>query len=537
MAAEDIPFDGPIQFNGFPARQFVVEVLTSDPTDPFTGQLWINSAAGALRWYNGTTVKSIALKGDIVNSDIKSDAAIALSKLATDPLARANHTGTQAASTISDFDTQVRTSKLNQMATPDGDVSLGSHKLTNVTDPTSAQDAATKAYVDSIAQGLDAKPSVKAASTGNLTLSATQTVDGVSLSAGDRVLVKDQTTKSQNGIYVVASGSWSRATDADAWSELVSAFVFVEQGTANKDTGWVCTVDTGGTLGTTDVAWTQFSAAGTITAGDGLSKTGNELDVVPGKAIKIDGGAVAVDFGPGLSLEEYVSGKFWLTVYADDATLTVNDAQQLEVKDGGIDEAQLADGAVDLAGAKVAGTLPSTSIALGDGLQIDGDGKVAVLVDPDGPWSFYEGQLLWLPDNETLEIHDGGGAANTARIKDGGVWGDKLADGAVDLAGSKVTGTLPLTAGGTGATTADGALAAVGGLKAVTIDEHDAGATWTLDSADHGLSVVTAVNVYKQSDNTWRGTGLAIAGDEVTVTVGASVAADFYRFELVGVPA
>lgn len=97
---------------------------------------------------NSVTSAKIA-DGAIVNADINAAAAIALSKLATDPLARANHTGTQTASTVSDFDTQVRTSRLDQMAAPNADVSLASHKLTNVTDPGSAQDAATKNYVDS----------------------------------------------------------------------------------------------------------------------------------------------------------------------------------------------------------------------------------------------------------------------------------------------------------------------------------------------------------------------------------------------------
>lgn len=93
----------------------------------------------------------LALTGSIVNADIATGAAIALSKLATDPLARANHTGTQTASTISDFDTQVRTNRLDQMATPTADVSFGSKKITSLADPTSAQDAATKTYVDTAA--------------------------------------------------------------------------------------------------------------------------------------------------------------------------------------------------------------------------------------------------------------------------------------------------------------------------------------------------------------------------------------------------
>lgn len=184
------------------------------------------------------------------------------------------------ASKISDFDTQVRTSRLDQMAAPAADVAMNSRKLTGVADPVNAQDAATKNYVDSVAQGLDPKQSVKAASTANIaSLSGTMTIDGIALVAGDRVLVKDQTAAAQNGIYVVAAGAWARASDADAWAELVSAYVFVEQGTTNADNGFLCSVDAGGTLGTTAVTFVQFSGAGQITAGAGLTKTGNQLDI------------------------------------------------------------------------------------------------------------------------------------------------------------------------------------------------------------------------------------------------------------------
>ena len=201
---------------------------------------------------------------------------------------------TLTAAKISDFDTQVRTSRLDQMAVAAADVSHGGFKITNVADPVNAQDAATKNYVDSTAQGLDVKGSVKAATTANITLSAAQTIDGVSLVAGDRVLVKNQSTTSQNGIYVVAAGAWTRATDFDAWTEFPGAFTFVEQGSTLADTGWVCTVDQGGTLGTTAVTFTQFSGAGSYTAGNGLSLAGNSFSVT-GTANRISVSASGVD--------------------------------------------------------------------------------------------------------------------------------------------------------------------------------------------------------------------------------------------------
>lgn len=199
------------------------------------------------------------------------------------------------ASKISDFDTQVRTNRLDQLAAPTASVSLNSQKITNLATPTSDTDAATKAYVDASRSGLDVKASCRVATTANITLSGTQTIDGISVIAGDRVLVKNQSTASQNGIYVVAAGSWSRATDADADAEVTSGlFTFIEEGTANADSGWVLTTDGSITVGSSSLAFSQFSGAGQITAGAGLTKTSNTLDVV-GTADRITVNSDSVD--------------------------------------------------------------------------------------------------------------------------------------------------------------------------------------------------------------------------------------------------
>lgn len=129
-------------------------------------------------------------------------------------------------------------------------------------DPATALGAATKQYVDNLAAGLDPKASVRCASTANLGLSGLGAIDGVTPIVGDRILVKDQTSAPANGIYVAASGAWTRATDMDAWTEVPGANVWVEQGTANGDTAWVCTADQGGTLNSTNITWVKFYGSG-----------------------------------------------------------------------------------------------------------------------------------------------------------------------------------------------------------------------------------------------------------------------------------
>ena len=307
-----------INLNKNELQNAAIQNLGTAPSSPVEGQIYYDSTAGDKKPYfwNGSVwvamggaasgVSSvaatsplentgtssdpvIALKtgsgagaNGISNTHIASDAAIALSKLATDPLARANHTGTQLASTISDFDTAVRTSRLDQMAAPTASVSLNSQKITSLADPTNAQDAATKAYVDSVAAGLAPKDAVRAATTANVTLSTAlengDAIDGVTLATGDRILVKNQSTASENGIYTVnASGAPTRTTDADSSADLVGAAVFVSEGTLNGNTLWVMTTDAPITVGTTGLVWAQFGGPGTYTAGTGLSLTGSQF--------------------------------------------------------------------------------------------------------------------------------------------------------------------------------------------------------------------------------------------------------------------
>jgi hypothetical protein len=186
--------------------------------------------------------------------------------------------------------------RLDQFAAPTSSVSLNSQKITNLGTPTADSDAVSKSYADALRSGLDVKQSVRAATTANITLSGTQTIDGVAVIAGDRVLVKNQSTGSQNGIYVVAAGSWSRATDADADTEInPGMFCFVEDGSVNADTGWVLSTNAPTTLGTTALTFAQFSGAGSFSVDSTLTKTGNSIGLTSGIATAGTYTSVTVD--------------------------------------------------------------------------------------------------------------------------------------------------------------------------------------------------------------------------------------------------
>ena len=197
---------------------------------------------------------------------------------------------TLTAAKVSDFDTQVRTNRLDQLASATSTVS-------GVT-PTADAHFATKGYVDGVSQGLDIKEAVKVATTANITLSGTQTIDGVAVSADERVLVKSQNTATENGLYLCKAGSWARTDDLAAGADASSVFVFVDQGTVNADNGFVCSTNKGSAVvGTNNLAFTQFSGAGQITAGDGLDKSANtlSLDLKANGGLVIESTEVAVD--------------------------------------------------------------------------------------------------------------------------------------------------------------------------------------------------------------------------------------------------
>jgi hypothetical protein len=276
-------FVGPfLDLAGKELRRALIQTLASAPSSPGTGQLYNDSTKG-IGLYNGTS-------WEYYRYDQIPAAGIQISQLATNPLARANHTGTQLASTISDFDTQVRTNRLDQMSAPSAAVSANSQKITNLQTGTNTGDAVNKGQMDSAiavaiesaASGIDSKPSCRAVSVADITLSGAQTIDGVSVIAGDRVLVTGQTTATQNGSYVAAAGAWSRSTDANSTGEITpGAFWFIEEGTTYGGSQWRCANSGTITIGSTNISILQFGAASLYSAGNGMNLVGTAFSVKP----------------------------------------------------------------------------------------------------------------------------------------------------------------------------------------------------------------------------------------------------------------
>jgi hypothetical protein len=257
---------------------------------------------------------------------------------------------------------------------PTADVPWGSFKITGLSDPANPQDAATKAYVDAAAQGLDAKQSVRVASTTNIaSLSGLLVVDGVTTVAGDRVLVKNQPGPT-NGIYIASVGVWPRSPDMDTWAEIPSAYVFVEGGATNADTGWLCTSDPGGTLLVDNITWVQFSGAGQITAGNGLTKTGNTLDAV-GTAGRILVSADSIDIDGSWVGQGSISTVGSITTGAWNATT-------ISVARGGTSAATFTAGYLKSPGATGAfttvATIPNTDISGLGTMSTQNAGAVAI---------------------------------------------------------------------------------------------------------------------------------------------------------------
>jgi len=267
--------------------------------------------------------------------------------------------------------------------TSGGDIDVaGGGELTGLpATPSGATAAASKAYVDAVAQGLDLHDSVVATTTGPLVLATDfengDAIDGITLATGDRILIKNQASGIENGIYVVnASGAPTRATDWAIGYAAAGAFTFIEEGTLNADNGWVCTNNTGTDVTNTDVlTFAQFSGAGSITAGTGLTKTGNTIDVIALAAGGLVANANDIAIKPDITTASATEASA-ISLAANGVSIKVDNssiegsgagaagAESLRVKAGGITGAML-DPAINIL---TSGNIESTAgIFTGDG--------------------------------------------------------------------------------------------------------------------------------------------------------------------------
>ena len=301
----------PINLNQNQLQNAVIQPLSSAPGSPVTGQVYFDTTLGYALFWSGTAWVNVATNALLLNAQAGSYY-----------LSRANHTGTQLAATISNLATTVQAYTLNQFAAAAANISMGGFLINNVGTPLVSTDAVNKAYVDATAQGLSQKPSANCATTAALpsntyangtagvgaTLTATAngvlTIDGYTVALNDVVLVKNEATQANNGLYTVTTlGTGAvpyvltRSVDMNSATLFGGGFIAVKQGgTVNANTLWLCDVANSITVGTTAVAFVQLNSATTYTQGNGISISANVVSAVANTGIIVNGSGIGVDF-------------------------------------------------------------------------------------------------------------------------------------------------------------------------------------------------------------------------------------------------
>jgi hypothetical protein len=276
------PLGDSLDFLQYEALNIRLQQLSSDPSAPVTGQAYWNAADSHFRLYNGASFAVVPFVGAVTPTAL-TVAGAAAPGTSLDA-ARVDHAHAMpglATGAVSGFMYFADKAKLDA-ATPSPTANTLALRdaagRMQAVDPASGQDVATLAYVTAVINARDPKASVMAKTTGNVNLAnpGTAVFDTVTVPVGNRILAGSQTLPAENGIYIFngASSAMTRAPDADTWAELQAAYVIVEQGAANPDTGWLCTIDAGGTLGTTAVTWAPFGNATNYSAANDPTITG-----------------------------------------------------------------------------------------------------------------------------------------------------------------------------------------------------------------------------------------------------------------------
>ena len=292
------------------------------------------------------------------------------------------------------------------------------------TSPTGNTDIANKLYVDSIAQGLNPKQAVKCATTTSITLSGLQTIDTYTTLAGDRVLVKNQGTSSENGIYVASASAWTRATDMDVWSEVPGAYMVVLYGSVNANTAWVSTSSDTGTINVTPITFVQFSGSGTYFAGTGLSLVANTFSIT-------NTGVTAASYGSASkTLTATVNAQGQLTSLAD-TNIAIAATQ---ITSGTIDSARISGSYTGITGVGTltAGTWNATTI----GVPYGGTGATSLTgyIKGSGTSAFTA--------STTVPTTDLSGTITNAQLQNSTISGVSLGSNLFSLTiGSGLTGT------------------------------------------------------------------------------------------------
>ena len=426
---------------------------------------------------------------------------------------------------------------------------------------TNTQALATRGFVESVAAGLDPKDSCKVATTGNITLSGTQTIDGVSVSAGDRVLCIAQSDSKDNGIYICAAGSWSRSSDMAAGSNAAGASMFIEQGTANGDKGFVCTSNKGSdVVGTNDLSFSQYTGVSGIEAGAALTKTGDRLDVavddssieISSDALRVKSGGISNDMLAGSvannklanstisgvslggalnALSAAATGGITITSYNGSAAVSdlainldgrslVTGSNGLKINTSGVGTLQIADAAVTAQ--KLSGSIPADKLQL-DSAFAESGGKLVLASTVAGNGLALSSQVLTIDlDGSTLALGSNGikisdAGVDTAQLADDAVTAAKVANGAINdaamladgvVANSKLAGSIPADKLNTGNGLQDN-----GGVLQVKLDGS------SLTNGSDGLAIATnGVSTAAIADDQVTGAKLSFAPKYISLS-------------------